>query len=186
MGKLIYIMNTSLDSFVEDEHGSFAWSAPNEEVNTYINELSSPVGTFLYGRRMYESMAFWESEYAKLDLPPFMLDWAKLWQAGTKIVYSRTLQAARSARTSVVREFDAEEVRRLKTESDHQITINGPELAAHALRARLVDEVQVIVHPVIVGGGKRFLSDDVWANLELIDERGFSNGVVGLRYAVRG
>jgi dihydrofolate reductase len=186
LGKLIYVMNTSLDCYVEDEHGSFGWGAPDAEVNTYINELSSSVGTFLYGRRMYEAMVFWESEYAALNLPPFLLDWAKLWQAATKIVYSRSLSEARTARTRLVREFDAGEVRRLKTDAEHHITINGPELAAHALKAGLVDEVQMIVHPVVVGGGKRFFPDGVRADLELIGERGFRNGVVGLRYAVRG
>ena len=186
MAKLIYVMNTSLDCYVEDEQGDFGWSAPNEEVNSYINELHSSVGTYLYGRRMYDAMVFWETGYAAHNLPQFLLDWAKLWQAATKIVYSRSLTEARSARTQIVREFDAEAVRRLKGNAERHITINGPELAAHALRADLVDEVQMIVCPVVVGGGKRFFPDGVRADLELVDERGFSNGVVGLRYAVRG
>ena len=185
MAKLIYVMNTSLDCYVEDEQGGFGWSAPNEEVNSYINELSSSVGTYLYGRRMYEAMVFWESAYAAHNLPQFLLDWAKLWQAATKIVYSRSLTEARSTRTRVVREFDAKAVGRLKADAEHNISINGPELAAHALRAGLVDEIQMIVHPVVVGGGKRFFPVGVRADLELVEERGFRNGVIGLRYHLR-
>lgn len=185
MAKLLYVMNTSMDGYVEDEHGDFAWSAPDEEVNSYINELHSSVGTFLYGRRMYEAMVYWETEYAAHDLPQFLLDWARLWQAGTKIVFSRTLTEARSARTRIVRDFDAEALRRLKTNAERNLTINGPGLAAYALRAGLVDEVQMIVCPVVVGGGKRFFPDGLGAGFELVDERGFGNGVVGLRYALR-
>jgi len=185
LGKLIYVMNTSLDGYVEDEEGSFAWGPPDAEVNAYINELTLPVGTFLYGRRMYEAMTFWESEYVRHDLPGYLLDWARLWQAGTKIVFSRSVSEVRTERTRLVREFDAREVRRLKTETGRDLTINGPELAAHALKAGLVDEVQMIVRPVVVGGGKRFFPMGVRADLELIDERAFGNGVLGLRYAVR-
>ena len=186
MAKLIYIMNTSLDGYVEDAHGDFAWGAPDEEVNTYINELAAPVGTFLYGRRMYESMVFWEAAYAAHDLPQYSLDWARQWQAAEKIVYSRTLAGPSSARTRIERNFDADAVRRLKAEAPNDLTINGPDLAAHALRAALVDELQMIVRPVVVGGGKRFFPDGVRLDLELIEARAFSNGVVGLRYTVRG
>ena len=140
MAKLIYIMNTSLDCYVEDEHGGFGWSAPDEEVNSYINELASSVGTYLYGRRMYEAMVYWETAYAAHDQPQFLLDWARQWQATEKIVYSKTLPEPRSARTRIEREFDPDAVRRLKADAEHDITVNGPEIAAHALRAGLVDE----------------------------------------------
>lgn len=186
MAKLIYIMNTSLDGYVEDAHGDFGWGAPDEEVNTYINELSSPVGAYLYGRRMYEAMLYWEKAYAEYDLPQFSLDWARQWQAAEKIVYSRTLAEPSSARTRIERRFDPDAVRRLKAEAASDITINGPDLAAHALRAGLVDEVQMIVRPIVVGAGKRFFPDGVRFDLERIEERAFANGVVGLRYALRG
>ena len=186
MAKLIYWMHTSLDSYVEDEHGNFAWTAPNEEVNTYINERASSVGAHLYGRKMYESMVYWETEYARHNPSQFHLDWARQWQAADKIVYSRTLGEPRSARTRIEREFDPESVRRLKSSAEYDMTVTGPELAAHALRAGLVDEIQMFVNPVVVGGGKRFFPDDVRLNLELFEERTFGNGVITVRYAVRG
>jgi dihydrofolate reductase len=186
MAKLIYTMNMSLDGYVEDEHGGFGWGAPDEEVNSYINELASSVGTYLYGRRMYEAMVYWETAYAVHDQPQFLLDWARQWQATEKIVYSRTLAEPRSARTRIEGEFDPDAVRRLKADAEHDITVNGPELAAHALRAGLVDEFQMIVWPVVVGGGKRFFPVGVRSDLELVEERAFRKGVVILRYAVRG
>ena len=185
MAKLIYLMHTSLDGYVEDEQGDFGWTAPDQELNGYINALTSAFGTYLYGRKMYEAMVFWEKDYAAHNLPPFSLDYARMWQAAEKIVYSRTLVEPRSARTRVEREFDPDAVRRLKADAEHDMSINGPGLAAHALRAGLVDEIQMFVHPVIVGGGKRFLSDGVRSKLVLIEERVFSNQVVTVRYAVR-
>ena len=158
----------------------------DQEVNSYINELTSSFGTYLYGRRMYEAMVYWEAAYAAHDLPQFLLDWARQWQAAEKIVYSRTLAEPRSARTRIEREFDPDAVRRLKADAEHDITVNGPELAAHALRAGLVDELQMIVCPVVVGGGKRFFPDGVRLDLDLLEERQFRNGVVALRYVVRG
>ena len=186
MAKLIYLMHTSLDGYVEDEQGDFGWTAPDKEVNGYINDLTSSFGTYLYGRNMYDAMVFWEKDYAAHDLPPFSLDYARMWQAAEKIVYSRTLVEPRSARTRIEREFDPDAVRRLKANAERDMSINGPGLAAHALRAGLVDEIQMFVHAVIVGGGKRFLPDGVRSKLELIEERVFSNGVVTVRYAVRG
>lgn len=186
MAKLIYWMNTSLDGYVEDEHGDFGWTSPDTEVNTYINEVSSLVGTYFYGRKMYEAMMFWETEYARHDLPQFLLDWARLWQAAEKIVFSRTLAEPHSARTRIEREFDPDAVRQLKAGAERDVTVNGPELAAHALRAGLVDEIRMFVGPAIVGGGKRFFPDGVRLNLELVEERAFRNGVVAVRYAVRG
>jgi dihydrofolate reductase len=186
MAKLIYSMLTSLDGYIEDEHGGFGWAVPDEEVHSYINELASSCGTYLYGRRMYEAMVYWETEYAVHDLPQFLLDWAKQWQAAEKIVYSRTLVEPRSARTRIEREFDPDSVQRLKAGAEHDMTVNGPELAAHALRAGLVDEFQIIVCPVVVGGGKQFFPDGMRLDLELVEERQFGNGVVALRYVVRG
>jgi dihydrofolate reductase len=187
MARLIYSMLMSLDGYTEDEHGDFGWSAPeDEEVHSYVNQLASSVGTYLYGRRMYETMAYWETAHNIPDQPQFVLDWARQWQATEKIVYSRTLAEPRSARTRIEREFDPDAVRRLKADAEHDITVDGPELAAQAIRAGLVDEFQMIVCPVLVGGGKRFFPGDVRLNLELIEERRFGNGVVVLRYAVRG
>lgn len=186
MAKLVYIMQTSLDGYVEDEHGNFDWSPPSEDVNTYINQLSSSVGTFLYGRRMYEAMVYWEAEYARHNPQQFHLDWAKAWQATEKIVYSSSLAEPRSARTRIERAFDPEAVRQLKQTADRDISVNGPNLAAHALRAGLVDEIQMIVGPAVVGGGKPFFPDGVRLKLELLEERAFRNGVFAVRYAVRG
>ena len=185
MAKLIYLMNTSLDAYVADEHGSFSWTVPNEEWISYINELCSSCGTFLYGRRMYEAMVYWETEYAAHNHQEFHLTFARQWQAAEKIVYSRTLAEPRSARTRIEREFDADAVRRLKVNAERDMTIQGPELAAQALRAGLVDEVQIFVLPVIVGGGKRFFPDGLRLDLELVEERAFRNGVIAVRYAVR-
>jgi len=186
MAKLIYVMHTSLDGYVEDAQGSFAWSTPNEEVNGYINNLTSSVGTYLYGRKMYDAMVYWETEYAAHALPQFLLDWAKQWQATEKIVYSRSLDESRTARTRIEREFNPDAIRLLKTHAVRDLTVNGSDLAAHALRAGLVDEIQMLVCPVVVGGGKRFFPDGLRLNLELIEARAFSNGLVAMRYAVRG
>jgi dihydrofolate reductase len=178
-------MQTSLDGYVEDEHGDFDWTRPDDEVNAYINQRSSSVGAYLYGRKMYESMVYWETDYALHDPPQFHLDYARQWQAADKIVYSRTLGEPRSARTRIEREFDPDAVRRLKASADYDVTVTGPELAAHALRAGLVDEVQMFVNPVVVGDGKRFFPEGVRLALELVEERAFRNGVLTVRYAVR-
>ncbi len=183
---LIYLMNTSVDGYVEDEHGRFDFSGPDEEVNAYINQLTSSVGTYLYGRRMYESMVYWETAHTVPNLPQFLRDWTRQWQAAEKIVYSRTLAGPRSVRTRIEREFEPDVVRRLKDDAGHNITVNGPGLAAHALRAGVVDELQMFVCPAVVGGGKPFFPQGVRLNLKLIDEHRFRNGVVFLRYAVRG
>jgi len=187
MGKLIYSMLISLDGYIEDEHGRFGWGAPeDEEVHSYINALASSVGTYLYGRRMYETMVYWETAHTIPDQPKFVLEWARQWQAADKVVYSRTLAGQRSARTRIEREFDPDAVRRLKADAKHDVTVDGPELAAQAIRAGLVDEFQMIVCPAIVGGGKRFFPDGVRLDLELLEERRFDSGVVILRYGVRG
>jgi dihydrofolate reductase len=184
---LIYSMITSLDGFTEDEHGRFGWGAPeDEEVHSYINTLASSLGTYLYGRRMYETMVYWESAHTIPDQPRFVLDWARQWQAAEKVVYSRTVAAARSARTRIERTFDPLAVRQLKADAERDLCIAGPELAAQALRADLVDELQMIVCPTVVGGGKRFFPDDVRRDLKLVEERRFGNGVLSLRYSVLG
>lgn len=186
MAKLIYGMLTSLDGYTEDERGAFGWGAPEDEgVHSYINELALPVGTYLYGRRMYDTMVYWETAGATPDQPEVIRDWAQQWRAAEKIVYSRTLAEPRSARTRMEREFDGDAVRRLKADSSHDITVAGPELAAQAIRFGLVDEFQMIVGPAIVGGGKRFFPERVRLNLALIEERRFGSGVIVLRYAVR-
>jgi dihydrofolate reductase len=185
MAKLIYSMLTSLDGYTEDEHGQFGWAAPDEEVHAYVTELASPLGTYLYGRKMYETMVYWETADAIPDQPPFVLDWARQWQAAEKIVYSGTLTAPRSARTQIERAFNPDAVRRLKAGADHDICVAGPELASEAIRAGLVDEFQMIVFPVVVGGGKRFFPAGVRLDLELVEEHRFRSGVVFLRYVVR-
>lgn len=186
MAKLIYSMLTSLDGYVEDEEGAFGWGAPaDEEVHAFVNEISAPIGTFLYGRRMYETMVYWETAHTLPDQPQVQLDWARQWQATDKIVYSRTLGEPSSARTRIEREFDPGAVARLKAGSDRDIAVAGPELAAQAIRGGLVDEYQQFLSPVVVGGGKRFFPEDVRLELELIEERRFGSGVVFLRYAAK-
>ena len=182
MAKLIYSAITSLDGYVADEEGSFDWAAPNEEVHRFVNDLERRVGTYLYGRRMYEVMVAWETMDSRADQPPVIDDFTKIWQAADKIVYSKTLETVSSARTRIERDFDAEAVRQLKASSERDITVGGPELAAQAIRAGLVDEFQLFVTPIVVGGGKRSLPDNVRLELELLDERRFGSGVVHLHY----
>jgi dihydrofolate reductase len=182
MAKLIYSVITSLDGYVADESGNFDWAAPDEEVHRFVNELERPVGTYLYGRRMYEVMVYWETAHTLADQPPFVQDFAEIWQAADKIVYSRTLETVSSGRTRIEREFDPEAVGQLKTQASGDITAGGPELAARAIKAGLVDEYQLFVMPIVVGGGKRSLPDGVRLELELLDERRFGSGVVYLRY----
>lgn len=185
MGKLIYSMLMSVDGYLEDEHGRFGFAQPDEEVHAYINQLESSVGTYLYGRRMYEAMVYWETAHTLPNQPQFVLDWARQWQAAEKIVYSKTLAEPRSVRTRIEGEFDPHVVRRLKGDSRHDITVSGPGLATHALRAGLVDEIQMFICPTVVGGGKRFFPDRVRLKLELLDELRFRRGVVVLWYTVR-
>jgi dihydrofolate reductase len=182
MAKLIYSAITSLDGYVADEAGKFDWAEPDEEVHRLVNDLERPVGTYLYGRRMYEVMAYWETAHALPDQPPFVRDFAEIWQGADKIVYSKTLETAATAKTRIERDFDPETVRQLKASAERDITMGGPDLAAQAFKAGLVDELQLFVAPVVVGGGKRSLPDHVRLKLELLDERRFGSGVVYLRY----
>ena len=179
MAKLIYSAITSLDGYVADEDGNFDWAEPDEEVHSFVNDLERPVGTYLYGRRMYEVMAAWET---LADQRPAMRDFAAIWQAADKVVYSRTLEAASTTRTRIERDFDPEAVRQLKAAAERDFTVGGPTLGAQAITAGLVDEYHLFVWPVVVGGGKPFLPDRVRLQLELLDERRFGNGAVYLRY----
>lgn len=184
MAKLIYSMFTSLDGYIEDEQGNFGWGVPDSEVHTYINELSASFGTYLYGRRMYETMVYWETAHTIPNQTPFELDYAEKWQAAEKIVYSSSLTEPRSARTRIERKFDPDAVRQLKANAKHDITIAGPTLAAQAIKAGLVDEFQIIVCPVVVGSGKRFFPEGVRLELELLGQHRFGNGMVISQYAV--
>jgi dihydrofolate reductase len=182
VAKLIYSAITSLDGYVADEDGNFDWAAPDEEVHAFVNDLERPVGTYLYGRRMYEVMVAWETPHTFTDQRPVMQDFAQIWQAADKVVYSTTLDKVSSARTRIERDFDPEAVRLLKARAGRDITVGGPDLAAQAIRAGLVDEWHLFLTPVVVGGGNASLPDDVRVNLELLDERRFASGVVHLRY----
>jgi dihydrofolate reductase len=170
---------------VADESGSFEWAAPDEEVHAFVNELERPVGTYLYGRRIYEVMAVWENLPLEGE-PPVIREFAALWQAADKVVYSRTLQAVSSRRTRIERSFDPAAVRDLKASANRDISVGGPTLAAEALRAGLVDELHLFLTPVVVGGGTAALPRDIHIALELLDERRFANGVLYVRYRVAG
>jgi dihydrofolate reductase len=183
MAKLISSAITSLDGYVEDTDGNFDWAAPDQEVFHFINDLERPVGTYLYGRRMYETMVYWETAHTLPDQSPAGQEFAKIWQAAEKIVYSRTLEGVSSAKTRIQRSFETEEVRQLKATAERDVTVGGADLAAQAIKAGLVDELHLFETPVIVGGGKRSLPNNVWLTLTLLDVRRFESGVVHLRYA---
>jgi dihydrofolate reductase len=182
MANLIYSAITSLDGYVSDEQGNFDWAAPDEEVHAFVNELERPVGTYLYGRRLYEVMVAWETMDTRADQSPVIEDFTEIWRAADKIVYSKTLKTVSSAGTRIERDFDPDAVRQLKASTERDISVGGPELAAQAIRAGLVDELHLLVTPVVVGGGKKSLPDNVHLKLELLDERRFGNGVVHLHY----
>jgi dihydrofolate reductase len=183
MAKLIYSAISSLDGYAADEKGNFDWAVPDDEVHAFINDLARQVGTFLYGRRMYETMAGWETDPTLADQSPLMRDFAQIWQATEKIVYSRTLRAVSTARTRIEQDFDPEAIRQVKSGRD--LIVGGPELAAQAFKAGLVDELHLFVVPIMVGGGKRSLPDNVRLRLELLDERRFESGMVYLNYRTR-
>ena len=185
MAKLLYVMNASLDGYIADEDGKFDWGAPDEEYYSFINDLLRTVGTYLYGRRLYELMAVWETDPAAAAQSPGTREFAQIWQAADKVVYSRTLQATSTTRTRIERDLDPEAVRHLMAAAERDLTVGGPDLGAQAITAGLVDEVHLFVWPVVVGGGKPFLPDRARLQLELLDERRFTNGVVYLRYRTR-
>jgi dihydrofolate reductase len=185
VAKLVYSTIASLDGFVADAAGDFDWAAPDEEVHGFVNDMERSAGTYLYGRRLYEVMVAWET-MPVADEPPVIGDFAQIWRAAEKIVYSRTLEAVSSTRTRIERDFDPEAVRSMKASAASDITVGGPELAAQAIAAGLVDEINLFLVPVLVGGGKRALPAGVRVNLELIDERRFRGGAVYLHYRVCG
>ena len=184
MAKLIYSAIASLDGYVADEDGNFDWAVPDEEVHTFVNDLERPVGTYLYGRRMYEVMVSWETLHLA-DQPSLIQDFAEIWQAADKIVYSKTLETVSSARTRIERDFDSEAVRRMKATAERDITVGGPDLAAQAIKAGLVDELHLFLAPMVVGGGKRSLPNSFRLKLELLDQCRFGNGMVHLHYRTR-
>ena len=172
----------SLDGYVADREGKFDWAAPDEEVHTFVNDLERNVGTHLYGRRMYEVMVFWETAHTLPDEPLLIKDYAEIWQAADKVVYSRSLEAVTTQRTRLDREFNAAAIRQMKAKADRDISVGGPHLAAAAIKAGLVDEYHFFVTPIVVGGGNPALPDDVLLKLELVDERLFRSGTVHLHY----
>jgi dihydrofolate reductase len=184
MSNLIYIANVSLDGYIEDSHGKLDWNTPSDEVFAFITDLVRSSGTYLYGRRMYETMAVWETDPALAAQSELRSDFAEVWQAANKVVYSTTLDAVPTAKTKLERNFDPDSVRDMKASANKDLTVGGPNLTAHAFKAGLVDECQLFICPVFVGGGKPSLPRDTRANLELLDERRFTNGVVYVRYRV--
>jgi len=184
MAKLIYATPTSLDGYISDD-GNFDWSAPDEEGLAFISDVVRPIGMYLYGRKMYETMAIWETPDVIPGQTPAQLDFARIWQAADKIVYSKSLETVATAKTRLEREFDLQGVRDLKTQSPHDVAVAGPTLAAHAIRAGLVDEFHLFVVPVMIGGGKRVLPSNVGVKLDLLDERRLASGWVYLRYHTR-
>lgn len=184
MATLIYVSNVSLDGYIEDQNGSFAWGAPDDELFAFITDLVRPVGTHLYGRRLYETMCPWETDPALAAQSELMADFAAVWQAADKVVYSTTLDAVSTARTRLERDFDPASVRDLKASATGDLIVGGAHLAAHAFRAGLVDECQLLIRPIVLGGGKPALPIDVRADLELLDDRRIGQGVMYLRYRV--
>jgi dihydrofolate reductase len=190
MARLIYFMPTSLDGYIEDESGNFDWATPDEEGFAFINDLERPIGMYLYGRKLYETMAIWQMpDVIPPDVvpggTPAMLDFARTWQAADKIVYSRSLETVSTPKTRLERQFDPQAVHDLKAQLPYDVSVGGPTLAAHAIRTRLVDEIQLLVVPIVIGGGKRVLPSNVRVELDLLDERRFANGMVYLRYHTR-
>ena len=186
MAKLIYSMITSLDGYAEAAEGDLGWgAADDEEVHTFIGDTFRDVGTYLYGRRMYETMVYWETAHTEPDQPPHVLQYARDWRAAEKVVYSTTPQSVSSARTRIERSFDPDAVRRLKAGSAHDLSVDGPTLAAQAIAAGLVDEYHLFITTSVVGGGKRFFPDGVRLDLELVEERAFSTGLIYAHYRTR-
>jgi dihydrofolate reductase len=186
MARLIYSAIMSLDGYVADENGTFDWAAPDAEVHAFVNDLERPVGTYLYGRRMYEVMVAWETMPAGADQPPVVQDFAQIWQAADKIVYSTTLQTVSSARTRIARTFDPQAVRQMKARAERDLTVGGPALAGQALMAGLVDACHLFVAPIVVGGGTPALPPGVRLTLDLLDDHRFRSGMVHLHYRLSG
>jgi dihydrofolate reductase len=185
MARLIYSMLMSLDGYIADADGRFDWAAPDEEVHAFVNDLTRPIGTHLYGRRMYEVMVAWETMHTHPGEPPAIYDFARIWQAADKVVYSRTLATVASARTRIERAFDPDAVRQLKAQAGQDLAVSGPDLAGQAIAAGLVDDYHLFVAPIIVGDGTKALPDQARVPLDLLEERRFGNGMVYLRYRAR-
>ncbi len=184
MARLLYMAITSLDGYVADEKGNYDWAMPDDEVFGFVNDFERPVGTYLYGRRLYQEMTGWETAHTQAGQSSLVLDFARIWQAADKIVYSGSLETVSTARTRLERDFDPGSVRQVKARAARDITVGGPALAAEAIKAGLVDECHLIICPVVVGGGKKALPGGVRLQLQLLDERRFSGGVVHLRYRI--
>jgi dihydrofolate reductase len=184
MARLIYSAIMSLDGYIADERGNFDWAAPDEEVHAFVNDLERPIGTYLYGRRMYDVMRYWETAPTSGDQPAVVKDYAQIWQAVDKIVYSKTLATPSTTRTRIEKDFDPVGVRRIKASVSRDMSVGGPHLAAQAIEAGLVDEIHLLIAPIVVGGGTRALPDHVRVKLQLLDERRFAGGVVHLHYGI--
>jgi dihydrofolate reductase len=184
MGTLVYTAITSLDGYLNDEHGRFDWAAPSEEVHAFVNDLERNTGTYLYGRRMYDLMSYWETPTTETEESPVTSDFQRIWRAARKIVYSTSLDAVATENTTIERVFDPDSVAELVGRADTDVSIGGAHLAAHALRGELVGEIRMLLVPVVVGGGTAFLPEGLRLELELLDERRFADGTVYLRYAV--
>jgi dihydrofolate reductase len=184
MAKLIYAVLSSLDGYTADADGDFSWAEPDAQVHAYVNDLERPIGTYLYGRRLYEVMTYWETADSNAD-HPVEEDFARIWKAADKVVYSRTLSGASTAKTRIESAFDPARIREMKAGADRDLSIGGAELAGQALRAGLVDECHFFLAPVVVGGGTRSLPDGVRLSLELVDEHRFDAGFVHMHYRVR-
>jgi dihydrofolate reductase len=182
MAKLIYAVIASLDGYVADEDGNFDWAAPDAEVHAFVNDLERNIGTYLYGRRMYETMVYWETAHTLPDQSPVEQDYTAIWQAADKVVYSTSLDRVSSAKTRIEQSFEPDAVRQMKDAATADISMGGPHLAAQAIEAGLVDEYHLFVTPIVVGGGNASLPDNVLVKLELLDERRFDSGVVHLHY----
>jgi dihydrofolate reductase len=185
MAKLIYFTPTSLDGYIADETGTFDWAAPDEEVLAFINDLERPIGMHLYGRKMYQTMAIWETPDVIPGRTAEMSGFARIWQAADKIVFSKSLETVSTPKTRLEREFDPQAVRELKAQLPHDVSVGGPTLAAHTIRTGLVDEYHLLVVPILLGGGKPVLPGNICVKLDLLEERRFANGMVYLRYHTR-
>ena len=185
MARLIYSAISSLDGYIEDRNGNFDWAAPDEEVHQFVNDLERMAATYLYGRRMYETMMVWETDPNLAADSPITRDFAEMWQAANKIVYSKTLEKVSTSKTELKRNFDPQAIKQLKESAASDISIGGSGLAAHAFRSGLIDECHLFLTPILVGGGKHALPDEVRLELELLDERRFGSGAVFLRYRTK-
>jgi dihydrofolate reductase len=185
MAKLIYSTICSLDEYIVDKNGKFDWAAPDKEVHAFVNDLERKIGTYLYGRRIYEVMTYWETHPTEGAGPPVENDYAKIWKAAEKIVFSKTLTKASTAKTRIESSFEPDAIAKLKEQSSRDISVGGAELAGEAIKAGLVDEIHLFVHPIVVGSGRRALPDGTIVRLELLDERRFESGVVHLHYRVK-